>query len=258
MATQRCAGKTALVTGGARGLGAAQCRLLAREGAKVAIADIDTQAGQALATEIAQAGGAARAYALDVTDEAAWDKTVAAVLADFGGLDILINNAGIARIASAEDCTLADWRAVMSINLDGVFLGTRAGIRAMKTRGGGSIINMSSIYGIVGDSVTAAYNASKGGVRNFTKSAALHCAKSGYGIRVNSVHPSFIMTDMVTGAAACLPDPEGFLKDIIARHPIGRLCEPEDVAYACLYLACDETRNQTGIEIVVDGGYIAQ
>jgi NAD(P)-dependent dehydrogenase (short-subunit alcohol dehydrogenase family) len=254
----RLTAKVALVSGGARGLGAAQCRVFAREGAQVAIADIDQASAAALAAQIVKAGGSARIYALDVTDEAAWDRTVAAVLADFGGLDVLINNAGIGRIASVEDCSLADWRAVMSVNLDGVFLGTRAGIRAMKTRGGGSIINISSVYGIVGDPLTAAYNASKGGVRNFTKSAALHCAKSGYEIRVNSVHPSFILTDMVTGAAATLPDPQGFLQQLIARHPLGRLCEPDDVAHACLYLASDETRNQTGIEIVVDAGYVAQ
>jgi 3(or 17)beta-hydroxysteroid dehydrogenase len=253
----RLANKVALVTGGARGLGAAQCKLFAREGAKIAIADIDLAAADALAAEINAAGGAAKVYKLDVTDEAAWDSVVGAVVKDFGGLDVLVNNAGIGRIASVEDCTFAEWREVMSINLDGVFLGTRAGIRAMKARGG-SIINMSSIYGIVGSELTAAYNASKGGVRNFTKSAALHCAKGGYGIRVNSIHPSFIMTDMVIGAASKLPDPEGFLKELIARHPIGKLCEPDDVAYAALYLASDETRNQTGIEIVVDGGYIAQ
>jgi 3(or 17)beta-hydroxysteroid dehydrogenase len=254
----RLANKVAMVTGGARGLGAAQCRMFAREGAKIAIADIDIPAAEALAADIANAGGIAKVYKLDVTDEAAWDRVVAKVVADFGGLDVLVNNAGIGRIASVEDCTFAEWRAVMSVNLDGVFLGTRAGIRAMKSRGGGSIINMSSIYGIVGDAVTAAYNASKGGVRNFTKSAALHCAKSGYAIRVNSIHPSFILTDMVTGAAASLPDPAAFLAELIARHPIGKLCEPDDVAYAALYLASDETRNQTGIEIVVDGGYIAQ
>ena len=254
----RLTNRIAMVTGGARGLGAAQCRLFAREGARVAIADVDTAAASALAKELAASGGWARPYTLDVTDESGWDATLAAVIADCGGFDVLVNNAGIGRIASVEDCTLADWRAVMSVNLDGVFLGTRAAIRAMKDRGGGSIINMSSIYGIVGDPLTAAYNASKGGVRNFTKSAALHCARSGYDIRVNSVHPSFILTDMVIGAAGSLPDPAAYLKELVARHPIGKLCEPEDVAYACLYLASDETRNQTGIEIVVDGGYLAQ
>ncbi len=254
----RLDGKVALISGGARGLGAAIGRVFAREGARVALADVDFQTAQVTAAAIARSGAGVRAYALDVTDEAAWQRTVESVLADEGGLDILVNNAGIGRLASVEDCTFADWRAIMSVNLDGVFLGTRAGIAAMKRRGGGSIINISSVYGIVGDPLTAAYNASKGGVRNFTKSAALHCARSGYEIRVNSVHPSFILTDMVTGAASALADPEGFLQELIARHPLGRLCEPDDVAHACMYLASDETRNQTGIEIVVDAGYIAQ
>jgi 3(or 17)beta-hydroxysteroid dehydrogenase len=254
-AMPRLKDKVALVTGGARGLGAATCRAFVREGARVAVADIDAGAAQALAREL---GGAARAYTLDVTDETAWDATVAQVLEDLGGLHVLVNNAGIGRLASVEDCTYAEWRAVLAVNLDGVFLGTRAGIRAMKTRGGGSIINMSSVYGIVGSQITAAYNASKGGVRNLTKSAALHCARSGYEIRVNSVHPSFVLTDMVTGAAATLPDPQGFLKVVLEQHPLGRLCVPEDVANACLYLASDETRNQTGIELVVDAGFLAQ
>jgi NAD(P)-dependent dehydrogenase (short-subunit alcohol dehydrogenase family) len=247
--------KIALVSGGARGLGAATCRIFAREGAKVAIADIDYVTAQATAKEI---GAAAKAYALDVTDEAAWDRVVAAVIADFGGLTTLVNNAGIGRLASVEDCSLQEWREVMSVNLDGVFLGTRAGIRAMRSRGGGSIINISSIYGIVASELTAAYNAAKGGVRNFTKSAALHCAKAGYEIRVNSVHPTFVLTDMVLGAAGQLADPQAFLDALIKLHPFGRLCMPDDVANACLYLACDETRNQTGSELVVDGGFIAQ
>ncbi|MBN8887108.1 MAG: glucose 1-dehydrogenase [Rudaea sp.] len=247
--------KIALVSGGARGLGAATCHAFVREGARVAIADIDLAAAQKLAGEI---GASAKAYALDVTDEGAWDRVVAQVVADFGGLTTLVNNAGIGHLASVEDCTFEQWRAVLAVNLDGVFLGTRAGIRAMKSRGGGSIINISSVYGIVGSELTAAYNASKGGVRNFTKSAALHCAKSGYEIRINSVHPSFILTDMVTGAAGKLADPQAFLTALIERHPLGRLCEPADVAHACVYLASDETRNQTGIELVVDAGYIAQ
>lgn len=247
--------KIALVSGGARGLGAATARAFVREGARVAIADIDFAEAQKTAADI---GASAKAYALDVTGEAAWDKVVAEVLADFGGLTTLVNNAGIGRLASVEDSTFEEWRQVLSVNLDGVFLGTRAGIRAMKSRGGGSIINISSIYGIVGSELTAAYNASKGGVRNFTKSAALHCAKSGYEIRVNSVHPTFILTDMVLGAAGKLADPQAFLDALVKAHPMGRLCTPEDVANACLYLASDETRNQTGIELVVDAGYIAQ
>jgi len=251
----RLENKIALVTGGARGLGAATCRAFAREGAKVAIADVESRGAEKLAAEI---GGSAKAYTLDVTDEAAWATVVNRVVADFGGLTTLVNNAGIGRFTSVEDSSLAEWRQILGVNLDGVFLGTREGIRAMKSRGGGSIINISSVYGMVGSPLTAAYNASKGGVRNFTKSAALWCAHNRYEIRVNSVHPSFIMTELVTGAAAALPDADGALKQLLAAHPLGRFCEPDDVANACVYLASDETRNQTGIELVVDAGFLAQ
>lgn len=253
----RLRSKTAMVTGGARGLGAAQCRLFAREGARVAVADLDSEAAEALAAEIREAGGQARAFALDVTGEDDWERAVAEVVAAFGGLDVLVNNAGIGILGTAEDATLEDWRRTMAVNLDGVFLGTRAAIRAMKGRGG-SIVNISSIKAMVGDPLTAAYDASKAGVRNFTKSAALHCAKEGYGIRVNSVHPTYVMTDLVRNAAAALDDPEGFLEEVLAKHPMGELCEPEDVAYAVLYLASDEARRVTGTELVVDGGYLAQ
>ena len=250
--------KVALVTGGAKGLGAAMCTLFAKEGAAVAVTDIDEAGAKAVAAEIEKSGGRARAYHQDVTDEAAWASTVQAVKADLGGFDILVNNAGIAIVGTVEDATLADWRKTMTVNLESVFLGTREAIRSMKQQGSGSIINMSSIEGIVGEPIVAAYNASKGGVRIFTKSAALHCAKSGYGIRVNSVHPGFIDTEMVSGAAATLDDPEAFVAEVIARHPIGKLGEPIDIAYAALYLASDESKHVVGAEMIVDGGYIAQ
>lgn len=253
----RLQGRNALVTGGARGLGEAQCRALAREGARVIIADIDTEAADALAARINEEAGHAMGLSLDVTSETQWDRAIELAVEELGTLDILVNNAGTAALGSAEDTTLEDWRRVMAVNLDGVFLGTRAGIRVMKQRGG-AIINISSIKGIVADTFTAAYDASKAGVRNFTKAAALHCARSGYGIRVNSVHPSYIMTDMVRDAAASLPDPDGFLDDILAKHPMGRLCEPEDVAHAVVYLASDEAGYVNGSELVVDGGYTAQ
>lgn len=247
--------KIALISGGARGLGSAMARAFVREGAKVALADIDFAAAQVMAKEI---GPSAKAYALDVTDEIAWDLVVSDVVSDFGGLTTLINNAGIAVMANVEDCTLKDWRRTQSVNLDGVFLGTRAGIRAMKSRGSGSIINISSIMGLIGSEAFPAYNASKGGVRLFTKSAALHCAKSGYEIRVNSVHPTFIATDMVVGVAKESGDQKAFLDAVAKMHPFGRLCEPEDVANMCVYLASDDSRNQTGAEFLVDGGYTAQ
>lgn len=250
--------KVALVTGGAKGLGAAMCTLFAREGAAVAVTDIDEAGAKKLAAEIEKSGGRAKAYLQDVTDEAAWPKTIDAVKSDLGGFDILVNNAGIAIVGTVEDCTLEDWRKTMAANLESVFLGTRTAIASMKQQGSGSIINMSSIEGIVGEPIVAAYNASKGGVRIFTKSAALHCAKSGYGIRVNSVHPGFIDTEMVSNAAASLDDPEAFVAEVISRHPIGKLGEPIDIAYAALYLASDESKNVIGAEMIVDGGYIAQ
>ncbi|WP_043769889.1 glucose 1-dehydrogenase [Algiphilus aromaticivorans] len=253
----RLQGRNALVTGGARGLGEAQCQALVREGARVVIADIDVAAGDALAARINGEGGHALALELDVTNESQWERVMQLATEELGALDILVNNAGIAALGSAEDTTLEDWRRVMAVNLDGVFLGTRAGIRAMKQRGG-AIINISSIKGIIADTFTAAYDASKAGVRNFTKSAALHCAHSGYGIRVNSVHPSYIMTDMVKDAASTMPDPDGFMAELLAKHPMGRLCEPEDVANAVVYLASDESGYVNGSEIVVDGGYTAQ
>lgn len=254
----RLANKTVMITGGARGIGAATGRLCAREGARVALTDIDVQGVQTVAEGIERAGAKARAYRQDVTDEGGWDAIVDEITDDLGGLDVLVNNAGIAIVANVEETTLAQWRRTMAVNLESVFLGTRAAIRWMKGHGGGSIVNISSIEGIIGEPLVPAYNASKGGVRIFTKSAALHCANEGYGIRVNSVHPGFVDTEMVSAAAASLPDPQGFAAQIVARHPIGRLLEPDDIAYAVLYLAADESRHVTGTELVVDGGYTAQ
>ncbi|MBX9746152.1 MAG: SDR family oxidoreductase, partial [Hyphomonadaceae bacterium] len=175
----------------------------------------------------------------------------------FGPLDVLVNNAGVALGASVEDTSIEQWHWLMGINLDGVFLGTRYAIAAMKSRGG-SIINLSSIEGLIGDPNLAAYNASKGGVRLLTKSAALHCAKAGYGIRVNSIHPGYIRTPMVEGYIAAQPDPSAAKAAIAALHPLGHIGEPNDIAYGVLYLASDESKFVTGAELVIDGGYTAQ
>lgn len=249
--------KTALITGGAGGLGTAQCRLFAMEGARVAITDRDGQAAEALAEEIRTVGGEAHTFTLDVTSESDWDHVIEETASTLGELDIVVNNAGIGSLGNVEEMPLADWQHTLAVNLDGVFLGTRAAIRAMQGRGG-AIINISSIKAMIGDPLTAAYGASKAGVRNLTKSAALHCAQQGYGIRVNSVHPTYVMTDLVRNAAAELDDPDAFLREVLDRHPLGELCEPEDVAYAVLYLASDEAKRVTGTELVVDGGYLAQ
>lgn len=250
--------KVALVTGGAVGLGEAMCRMLAREGAKVVITDIKDEEGKALADAIVKDGGEAIYLRQDVSSEADWKTAIDETLARYSGLDIVVNNAGVALGATAEDTTLEDWKWLMSINLDGVFLGTRHAIKAMKERGGGSIINLSSIEGIIGDSNLAAYNASKGGVRIFTKSAALHCAKSGYKIRVNSVHPGYIWTPMVEGYLRSVGDVDEGRRQLDALHPVGHVGEPDDIAYGVLYLASEESKFMTGTELVIDGGYTAQ
>jgi NAD(P)-dependent dehydrogenase (short-subunit alcohol dehydrogenase family) len=204
-------------------------------------------------------GAAALAVHQDVTSEQRWQEVVAEIIERFGRLDILVNNAGIAVVGTVEDTSLADWRATQNVNLDAVFLGTREVIKVMKA-GGGSIINISSIEGIIGEPTLAAYNASKGGVRVFTKSVALHCAAQGYPIRVNSVHPGFIATAMVTDAVASMSEDEGeaFQERIMANIPMGHMGEPLDIANGVLFLASEESRYMTGSELVIDGGYIAR
>lgn len=257
----RVLGKTALVTGGRRGLGRAIAVLLARQGARVAISDRKPDGADEVIGEIEKAGGEAIFIEQDVSREDDWKRVIAEVVSRFGKLDILVNNAGVGAGKNIEDITLKDWRWVMSINLDGVFLGTKYAIKAMKQGGGGSIINMSSVEGIVGDARMVAYDASKGGLRTLTKSAALDCARRGYNIRINTVHPGFIDTSMVEGflkAQAKDGDVEAARRELIKLHPIGHLGEPDDVAYAVLYLASDESKFATGSELVVDGGYTAE
>lgn len=254
----RVAGKVALVTGAGLGIGRACARLLAREGAKVTVTDVKEEEGRAAADEIVEAGGEAMYVRLDVSREADWDAAIDAAERRFGRLDVLVNNAGVALGGSVEETSLAQWRALMAVNLDGVFLGAQRAIAAMKQSGGGSIINISSIEGLIGDPNLAAYNASKGGVRIFTKSAALHCAKAGYKIRVNSVHPGYIWTPMVEAYLATQPDPTAAKAYVAGLHPVGHLGEPDDIAYGVLYLASDESKFVTGAELIIDGGYTAQ
>jgi NAD(P)-dependent dehydrogenase (short-subunit alcohol dehydrogenase family) len=251
----RLQGKTALITGAGSGLGLATAHCFAQEGARVVLTDIDHARVQAEAARLSAAGHDAAALAHDVTQEADWDRVIATVRA----LDVLVNNAGVGRLGSIEDASLQDWRAVLEINLDGVFLGTQKAIAAMKGRGG-SIINVSSIEGLIGEPNLAAYNASKGGVRLLTKSAALHCAAQGYGIRVNSLHPGYIATPMVTGALVALPADvaQALQADIVSRIPLGRLARAEEIAPALVFMASDESRYMTGAELVIDGGYTAR
>jgi short-subunit dehydrogenase len=255
----RLTNKVALVTGAGSGLGEATALRLAQEGAYVVATDIQLASVTGVVAAIHAAGGRAEAQHQDVTDEARWEQLVGDVCGRLGQLDVLVNNAGIVATGTAEDTTLAAWRSSQAVNLEAVFLGTRTAIRAMKSHGG-SIINISSIEGIIGDPMTAAYNASKGGVRIFTKSAALHCAKNGYRIRVNSVHPGVIRTPMVENAFAALPPDlsESLKARLSAGIPLGAFGEPIDIANGVLFLASDESRYMTGTELVIDGGFTAQ
>lgn len=254
----RVKGKVAIVTGAAKGIGEATARLLAQEGASVVITDLDVAGGENVAQNIVADGGKAIFIHQDVSSEDSWVKTVAETEEKFGSLSILVNNAGVALSGSIEDTSFEDWRNLMSVNLDAVFLGTKHAIVAMRASGGGSIINLSSIEGIVGDPNLAAYNASKGGVRLLTKSAALHCANSALNIRVNSVHPGFIWTPMVENYLSSLGDLEEGREATGKLHPLGHLGEPIDVAAGILFLASDESKFMTGAELVIDGGFTAQ
>ena len=249
----RLENKVALISGGARGMGAAHAKLFAKEGAKVVIGDILEEEGLRTEAEINEAGGECLFIRLDVTSEADWQQAVAAAVTRFGKLDILVNNAGVVSRGTLEDTTVEEWDRVMDVNAKGVFLGTKAAIPEMRRAGGGSIVNTSSISGNVGqDSLQPVYNASKGAVRIFTKSAAIQYAKDG--IRVNSVHPGAVDTPM---AGARLADPE-LQKQADARNPLGRTAQPVEISYGVLYLVSDEASFVTGSELVIDGGYTAQ
>lgn len=254
-----CTGKVVLVTGAASGIGAASCRALADRGAKVALSDIDADTGEALVNELRESGAEATFIPLDVRDEAQWRTAVDQVLAQFGALDGLVNNAGIAAICGIEEETLEGWRRTQDINTDAVFLGCREAVRVMKGRGG-SIVNVSSIEGIVGDPMLPAYNASKGAVRALTKSLALYCAENGTGIRVNSLHPGYVATPLVSGALGKLAaaDAEAFANRVVASIPMGRMAEADEIAEGVVFLISESARYMTGSELIMDGGYTAR
>jgi 3(or 17)beta-hydroxysteroid dehydrogenase len=254
--SKRLQNKVALVTGAGAGIGEAVAMRFAEEGAVVIVADIDGEAAGRVASEANARGGRVEARTQDVTDEPGWEALVADIVTSHGRLDVLVNNAGIGIAGNAEHTTLADWRRTQAVNGEGVMLGTRTAIGAMKERGG-AIVNISSIEGMIGEPNAAAYNYSKGGVRIFTKSAALHCARQGYPIRVNSVHPGYIRTHMVEAALAQLPagEAEEMVARVLRETPLGTLGEPLDIANGCLYLASDEAKFVTGSELVIDGGY---
>ena len=246
----RLAGKVAIITGGASGMGAEECRIFAREGAKVIIADILEDEARKVEAEIAEAGGEAAFIRLDVTSEADWQRAVDDAVQRYGRLDVLVNNAGIGGSHSAESLNAERWDAFMNINAKGVFLGMLYAIPAMKESGGGSIVNISSISGIVGqEAVHMGYNASKGAVRTVTKSAAVQYAQDG--IRVNSVHPG-LMPPMRTTALS-----SDRRSEMMANVPMRRAGRTEEVGNAVLFLASDEASYITGAELVVDGGFTA-
>lgn len=254
----RVQGKKAFVTGGAQGLGAAMGRALAAEGAKVALADINFVGAEKLAAEINTAHGAKTAFAfeLDVTDEGQWKKALADANAAMGGISALINNAGIAQGGDLEQLEFAEWKRVMSINVDSVFLGAKYAMPYLRDNQPGSIVNISSIAGLIANHNTPAYNASKAAVWLLSKNIALYCAKKGWDIRSNSIHPTFINTPILDRLRQAIGAAEAEAK-LGRQVPLGRIGQPADVAAAALYLISDESRFVTGSEIKVDGGISA-
>lgn len=251
----RVEGKIALITGAGLGLGLASASLLAKEGARLVLTDISAGHLEKAVETLRAAGAEARGIVQDTSSPEDWARVEADVRAVEGRLDVLVNNAGIAPIGTIESCDMDQWRRCMAVNADGVFLGCKTAVALMKAQGG-SIINLSSIDGIIGEADLAAYCASKGAVRTLTKAVAVHCAEQSYGIRCNSIHPGYIWTPQTENYLAGLGRLEAEKAKALARHPIGRLGKPDDIGYMVLYLASDESSFVTGAEMVVDGGYL--
>ncbi len=248
----RVKGKVAIVTGAAGGMGNAFSVLLAREGAKVVVTDIDAEGGKNTVSQIKKGGGEAIFVKLDVTSEKDWDNVINKTISEYGKLNILVNNAGIMYQRKIEDTTLEEWHRMLGINLDSVFLGTKHAAAPMRKSGGGSIVNISSIAGIIGTADdTSQYIAAKGGVRSFTKAAAIEFSKRvyDYNIRVNSIHPGPTYTNLIKNM------PEEVKNTIIKLPVLQRFADPMEIANGVLFLASDESSYITGAELVIDGGW---
>ncbi len=265
---QRMIGKVCLVTGAGSGIGRACALALAAEGARVVVADIDEHSGRAACAAIEARGGTARFAALDVASEEAWQRAIDDVRAALGALHVLVNNAGICIAAPLAELSYASWRQQLAVNLDGVFLGTKAALPLIIASGGGSIVNVSSVAGLKGVAGLSGYCATKGGVGLFTKAVALECAQAKNGVRVNSIHPGGIETPLWTkmGNQGVAPDPDDGLNPermaaarsaSIAATPLGHAGTPDDIAAGVVYLASDDARFVTGTELVIDGGVMA-
>jgi NAD(P)-dependent dehydrogenase (short-subunit alcohol dehydrogenase family) len=264
----RLDGKVALITGAARGIGAECARHLAAAGARVMLTDVLDELGRDTAATLRASGAEADYLSLDVTREADWEAAIAATVDSFGGLDVLVNNAGIEIMGAITDVAVDDFRRLMAINVDGVFLGCKQAVRAMRPGGvagrGGSIINMSSVAGLIGVPWLSAYGASKGAVRLITKDVAVECGRLGYGIRCNSIHPGVVASQMadsflhknqaLAGGSASLDE---IRAAFLHAHPIGRMGEPADIAHAVRFLASEASSWITGVELPVDGGWTA-
>jgi 3(or 17)beta-hydroxysteroid dehydrogenase len=247
-------GRCVMITGGASGIGAATAALLAAEGARVALADLDLAGAETMARRI---GTAALAVALDVTSEASWIVACEQVAEAFGALHVLVNSAGISVPATVEAASHEHWRQTLAINADGVFLGCKHGVRIIKGCGGGAIVNIASTLGARPGSQYVAYSASKAAVLAITRSTALHCAEQKYGIRCNAVLPGATHTPMVDVYLDNAPDRQALMARFEAVHPLGRIGRPEDIAQAIAYLASDQSSWVTGVALPVDGGFLA-
>ena len=265
----RLDGKVAFLSGAARGIGGEAAKLMASVGARVAIGDVLEERGRQTVKEIEAAGGQAMFVPLDGTQEASWSGAIEATVQKFGGLDILVNNAGIFVGKGVEDASMEEWHKLVAVNLTGVVLGTRIALPHLKTSGaksahGSAIVNLASVAGLVGSQLDPLYSLTKGGVTLFTKSTALEFGRKGYRIRVNSIHPGVIDTDMgqqtftMRARALGSNDTEATRKTSLTMHPIGRLGVAEDIAKGIVFLASDDAGFMTGSGLVVDGGYTAQ